>query len=618
MQVIKLVVFWVVIASIYACIIGDRTMPFRDLQGDEFAKMKIVNVQAYEAVGDGTTDDTSAIQAAIDAAGAAGGGFVFFPPGVYITTATITVNEDNVRLIGSGEGACIIRSTVAGEIIYFNSDYVSVSQLNSSIESLTIEGDATNTTVGIKMDHCVNEGVYIRDVKVTKCDTQIYLDNCWFMHMEWVRMGRNAYGSYGLYCVNSNSICLDHCSASLMAAGSVGFYLSNAEGCVITNCDTESVETAIEIYDSSLNAGGILIDSLYAEVMNASGNTGSWIILGNAGASNSVRNVTIQNCRITGGISGGTVTFIDCVRAEDVVIDNNTLYTTYPGVHVKTTANTKNVVFTSTNQIGTTLYVTDTGNAIFYKGHNEGFYIPASAMYTVSGSPVLGRDLSYCSSAFQWSASGSGTNEYHLQAAGGGDPGVPQVDAVYENGSAMSSGAPGSLNAGEYGWGDNDSLGYNTIYVRLTDETDPDGKANDFITGTSGINSFQAWKMPDGTTSEIGFTARLPEAWSGTDCEVGVYVFYCTPHGSNNVVLSAVPTGLSDGDDMRSGAISSASGSESTNDYERKSLTHGNWRTTFNRGDILNVTIRRTGGGESDTSDQSCYILGAEVRLLHW
>lgn len=41
------------------------------------------NVKGYGATGDGTTDDTAAIQAAVDACGQAGGGVVFFPPGNY-------------------------------------------------------------------------------------------------------------------------------------------------------------------------------------------------------------------------------------------------------------------------------------------------------------------------------------------------------------------------------------------------------------------------------------------------------------------------------------------------------------------------------------------------------
>jgi hypothetical protein len=46
------------------------------------------NVRAYGAAGDGATDDTAAVQDAIDACAAAGGGTVYFPPGIYqLTTA---------------------------------------------------------------------------------------------------------------------------------------------------------------------------------------------------------------------------------------------------------------------------------------------------------------------------------------------------------------------------------------------------------------------------------------------------------------------------------------------------------------------------------------------------
>ena len=62
-----------------------------DLNQYQTALAGTFNVKSYGAKGDGTTDDVAAIQAAIDAAGAAGGGHVYFPPGTYKLIAYTTV-----------------------------------------------------------------------------------------------------------------------------------------------------------------------------------------------------------------------------------------------------------------------------------------------------------------------------------------------------------------------------------------------------------------------------------------------------------------------------------------------------------------------------------------------
>ena len=53
------------------------------------------NVKAYGAIGNGTTDDTNAIQAAIDAVPSTGG-VVFLPVGVYKLTDTIDLKSNIV------------------------------------------------------------------------------------------------------------------------------------------------------------------------------------------------------------------------------------------------------------------------------------------------------------------------------------------------------------------------------------------------------------------------------------------------------------------------------------------------------------------------------------------
>lgn len=69
---------------------------------DRFAD--VINVKDFGAVGDGTTDDTAAIQAAIDSVKGVeptGGGLVKFSKGIYRTNAPLTVYS-NVCLLGDG------------------------------------------------------------------------------------------------------------------------------------------------------------------------------------------------------------------------------------------------------------------------------------------------------------------------------------------------------------------------------------------------------------------------------------------------------------------------------------------------------------------------------------
>lgn len=85
------------------------------------------------------------------------------------------------------------------------------------------------------------------------------------------------------------------------------------------------------------------------------------------------------------------------------------------------------------------------------------------------------------SGTFKWTASGSGTDEYYLELDGGGDPSLNEVFNMYENAVKISEGSVGSLAVGEWDWGDNDTLGYDTVYVRLSDGADPDSKADGYL-----------------------------------------------------------------------------------------------------------------------------------------
>lgn len=85
------------------------------------------------------------------------------------------------------------------------------------------------------------------------------------------------------------------------------------------------------------------------------------------------------------------------------------------------------------------------------------------------------------SGTYKWTISGSGTNEYYCELDAGGAPSIYEPAYILEDSSKMTVGTMGSLSTGEWDHGDNDTLGYTTVYVRLTDSTDPDSKGDGYV-----------------------------------------------------------------------------------------------------------------------------------------
>ncbi len=113
------------------------------------------NVKQYGAVGDGSTDDTTAIAAAITAASA--GGVVFFPVGNYKISSPLTLNGANTALMGVGAGSTIIAA--AG---FSGTQMILCSAANTGVWDLAITGGPSTTyssnpaTTGIQVTGAIN------------------------------------------------------------------------------------------------------------------------------------------------------------------------------------------------------------------------------------------------------------------------------------------------------------------------------------------------------------------------------------------------------------------------------------------------------------------------------
>lgn len=103
----------------------------------------VVSVKDFGAVGDGATDDTAAIQAAIDS----GALVIDFPPGIYLITAPLVTAMKGQHLRGSGQQLCeLLVQHIAGAAIRSKHQYAKITGL--LIQGSAARAAAAHTTNG--------------------------------------------------------------------------------------------------------------------------------------------------------------------------------------------------------------------------------------------------------------------------------------------------------------------------------------------------------------------------------------------------------------------------------------------------------------------------------------
>ena len=120
-----------------------------------------VTASPYNATGNGTTDDTTAIQAAITAAcGVTGGATVYFPSGEYLVSSTLTVNQSNITLRGEGPSSLIMFHNQSTGYVLEIASGSTTTLYGTTIQDLAIYSD-TRMTAGAAIA-CK----YVQDVRI--------------------------------------------------------------------------------------------------------------------------------------------------------------------------------------------------------------------------------------------------------------------------------------------------------------------------------------------------------------------------------------------------------------------------------------------------------------------
>jgi hypothetical protein len=172
-----------------------------------------VNVKSCGAKGDGTTDDTFAVRAALAYVNAKGGGILRFPAGTYnlatatlagLTDSAMSITADGVEIRGAGAGDTILQLTGSttgarifysagvSDVTYRDLTFKGVGNAAASNAAIGFYGVNTKDTTGLRIQDCefhdfkalewvdieaVSGSYDIRGVHVERCRFQSYDGN---------------------------------------------------------------------------------------------------------------------------------------------------------------------------------------------------------------------------------------------------------------------------------------------------------------------------------------------------------------------------------------------------------------------------------------------------------
>lgn len=264
----------------------------------------VFDVRDYGAVGDGITDDTNAIQDALDAAAA--GGVVWLPAGSYRVTATLTMSNIGVTLAGVGpEGSkLVVGATLTGTTV------VSITAYNCRVINLSVNGSSGTTT-----SNAAVHGITITGARRTK------ITQCAFFDLNGYAVRVHANATIDPSGTMLESLVIREC------AGGLHFLGHTAQG-----FDMDSFASQIQIVDAGVSSGAnanldaILIEDAWDVLMSdifawMDGGSGSSLHIKGSSAATFVQNFdglgssagptvlvedgangSPQNTQITGGV----------------------------------------------------------------------------------------------------------------------------------------------------------------------------------------------------------------------------------------------------------------------------------------------------------------------------
>ncbi|XRD86249.1 hypothetical protein ISN73_12365 [Dyella acidisoli] len=245
------------------------------------------SVKWFGATGNGTTDDTVAIQNAINV----GAGTVYFPAGHYVTSATLVVSTTGTQIVGESKGAAQISPTASVDVFHFSN----VGLCGFASMSVSFAGAPTAGAV-LNVDTCgffrcedfyfynCYYGVYVNGVNAP-CYIQTFdIDTVSHIGIYWNQPTPGT-SNGGLIFIESGTI---SCPSSNAATG---IALFGGDTCRMTNVDILRLGTGVNISPPSGNVvQWVFGESVAADTCYSNG----WVI--NPSSGGIAQGIQLVNC----------------------------------------------------------------------------------------------------------------------------------------------------------------------------------------------------------------------------------------------------------------------------------------------------------------------------------
>jgi polygalacturonase len=261
------------------------------------APQAVFDVRKYGATGDGKTVDTKAVNSAIEAAAAVGGGVVVFPAGTYLCFSIRLKSQVHLHL---EQGSTIVAadSPLPGQETGYNGGVYDAAEPNTAWDAYQDYGH----------NHWHNSllwGEDLHDLSITGSGL------IWGKGLSF-GAGRAARGSYSIYRaeqsgVGNKAIALKNCrnvilrDFSILKGGHFGLLLTGVDNLTIDNLKIDTDRDGMDIdCCQNVRVSNCTVNSPWDDGICPK----SSYALGYARAT---RNVTITNCWVTGTYELGTV-----------------------------------------------------------------------------------------------------------------------------------------------------------------------------------------------------------------------------------------------------------------------------------------------------------------------